>query len=64
MTHKLSEWKNQDADTTERGSVRRASGFVLKGNSETKLRSLFSIDKRLATMNHHGSQSPALGTSP
>ncbi len=34
MTHKLSEAENQDCRHHPRGSVRRASGFVLTGKQE------------------------------
>ena len=34
MTHNLSEAKNHDCRPHSRGSVRRASGFVLTGNPD------------------------------
>jgi len=37
VTHKLSEPKNQDCRPHPRGSVRRASGFVLTGKLEVVL---------------------------
>ena len=44
MTHNLSEGKNHEPWPYPRGSVRRASGFVLTGKQEVTDYSLFADD--------------------